>query len=708
MNTLSPIKYLTASAAVALLIQEAPLFAREAESAEEPTEAEAVADQTEPSNGVEPGALALLDVPLEDLLTLESTSVAKKRQKVSESAAAVYVVTQEEIRRSSASTVADLLRVVPGVEVGQLSNGLTAVTIRGLNSRIASSLLVMVDGRSIYNSAASGVFWDQLLLPLTDIERIEVVRGPGAALWGSNAVNGVINIITKHSSDTLGTTVNARAGTRSQDASITYGARLSEALSFRAYGNFRHDDGLLDADGKYWSKQWDGYEFGTRIDWQPTVDDALTLSGEFSKADFNTPFLELRRNPLDPGYDLISAQNGFETYNVLGRWAHEQSDRLDWSLQVYHSYLTRAESAFPIIHSKVLDADLGVHWSPDETHDIAFGFGARQLDDEGVSTAAVTVTRAQMTDRWLSGYLQDEISLLGEDLRLTVGAKLEKNNFTGFEFQPSVRLFFRADEDLALWGAVSRAVRTPSLLERVTNVSMTFLPAGSPENPLPIPIYPRSFGVPDKPSEVVVAYEAGVRADLAEGWSLDVAAYYNNYHRLLALVPTGVEPIFIPQVAEPVGLYADVDFASAGNARTWGIELLLEGQITPGWRMEASYSHFNHDVGSDMQSGTVYDLAYPLEGSPRHQLGLRNYVELTEDLSWDTQLRHVSELLDGEVPAYTALDARLTYRPLASLELSLIGEGLLEERRLEFSQYLYPIPASYVPRAVSAEVRYRF
>ena len=701
-------KYLSTTVAIVLLLQEAPVAAQDYRSDAEPAATEAVSDGPEASNDVEEGALALLDVPLEDLLTQESTSVAKKRQKVSESAAAVYVVTQDEIRRSAASTIADLLRIVPGVEVGHLANGLTAVSIRGFNSRISSSLLVMVDGRSIYNSAASSVFWDQLLLPITNIERIEVVRGPGAALWGANAVNGVINIITKHSSDTLGTAASARVGTRSQEGSISHGARLSDDLSFRAHAHVRRDDGLVNAEGEDWSKQWKGFEVGTRIDWQPTIDDALTLSGDYTKATFETPFLELRRNPLDPQYDLISAQNGFTAYNVLGRWAHQHSDQLDWSVQVYHSYLTRAEPAFPVIHSKVLDADFGIHWSANETHDISAGVSARQLKDEGVSTVAVTVTRMNTTDRWLSGYLQDDISLVGDDLRLTLGAKLERNNFTGFEFQPSARLFLRADEHLALWGAISRAVRTPSLLERVTNISLNVLVPGTPENPLPIPVYPRSIGMPDKPSEVVIAYEAGLRADLAEGWSIDVAAYYNKYDRLLALVPAGFEPIFIDGFAQTAGLYANLDFASAGHARTWGAEFLIEGQITSRWRMEASYSHFNHSLGSDLQSGTPYDLANPLEGSPKHQLGLRNYAELTEEISLDTQLRHVSQLLNGEVPAYTALDARLTYRPLASLELSLIGEGLLGERRLEFSQYLYPIPPSYVARALSAEVRYRF
>jgi len=706
MNTPNSTSRLSTSAAIAFFLLATPVFAQDPLGPQALAETRPV--QADAGSQTGEAALDLLDIPLEDLLTLESTSVAKKRQKVSESAAAVYVVTQEEIRRSSASTIADLLRIVPGVEVGQLANGLTAVSIRGFNSRISNSLLVMVDGRSIYNSAASSVFWDQLLMPLTDIERIEVVRGPGAALWGSNSVNGVVNIITKHSSDTLGTTVSARAGARIQEGSITYGARLSESVSFRAYGDVRHDNGLVDESGNRWSKSWDGFTLGTRVDWQPTVGDALTLSGEYTRADFETPFLEVRRNPLDPGYDFTSAQNYFKTYNVLGRWAHQHSDELEWSLQVYHSYLNRQEPAFPAINSKVLDADLGVHWAPNETHDIAFGFGARELNDRGVSTPGVTLLQSQTTDRWLSGYLQDEIALLGEQLRLTLGAKLEKNNFTGFEFQPSARLFFRPDENLALWGAVTKAVRTPSLLERLTQISLNVLAPGSAENPLPIPVYPRLNGMPQKRSEMALAYEAGLRADLAEGWTLDVAAYYNSYKRLLAFVTSGFEPIFIPQVAQPVGLYADVNFASAGDARTWGVEVLLEGEVTPQWRVEASYSHFNHDLGSNEETDAPYDLAYPLEGSPRHQLGLRNYVDLADDLSFDTQLRYVSELVGGAVPAYTALDARVTYRPLASLELSLIGEGLLDARRLEFRQYMYPTPPSYVPRAVSAEARYRF
>ncbi|MET1756365.1 TonB-dependent receptor [Novosphingobium sp. RD2P27] len=701
-------RYFAATAALAFVFAEAPVFARDAGTSVKSEASDSPAQEADQLEGAEAGALALLDVPLEDLLTLESTSVAKKRQKVAESAAAVYVVTQETISRSSASTIPDLLRLVPGVEVAQLTNGSSAVTIRGFNSKIANSLLVMVDGRSIYNSAASGVFWDQLLLPFADIERIEVVRGPGASLWGANAVNGVINIITKHSSDTLDATATGRAGSRSQEASFTYGSRLSDTLSFRTYGVYRHDNGLLDANGGELSRRWQGLSVGTRMDWQPTIDDAVTLSADYGKGDFDTPFLELRRSPLNPGYDPIAAEGGFKSYNVLGRWTHQQNEKLDWSLQVYHSYLNRREVGFAGVRSKVLDADLGVHWVPNATHDIAVGLGARQLDDESTSTPSVTLTRLANTDRWLSGYVQDDISLIEDKLRLTIGAKLEKNDFTGFEFQPSARVFLKVGKGLALWGAVSRAVRTPSLLERVTQISLTALLPGAPENPLPLPVYPRLNGVPDKKSEILLSYEAGFRADLAEGWSLDVAGYYNDYSRLLALAPTGFQPILSPSIAQPVGLYADFDLGGAADARTWGFEALLKGQIASGWRMEASYSHLNYEVGPDPLSGAPYELVFPLQGSPRHQLGLRSYADLSDNVLLDTQLRHVSELYHGQVPAYTALDARLTYRPRVGLEMSLIGEGLLDDQRLEFIQNLYPTPPSYVPRTVAAEVRLQF
>lgn len=650
----------------------------------------------------------LFDVPLEDLLTLETTSVAKKRQQVRDAAAAVYVITQEDIRRSAASTIPDLLRMVPGVEVGQVNTGGTAVSIRGFNSRLANSVLVMIDGRSIYVSTLSGVFWDQLLLPLGDIERIEVVRGPGSTLWGSNAANGVINIITKHSSDSLGLTAVARAGTRGQEASLSYGSRVSDDLSLRVYGALRSDDGLVDAQDNDQSTHLEGKSVGARIDWQPGTGDAFTFQTEYSVGHSDTPFLRVRNDLFNPGYDQELVDNEYDSFNALGRWTRHQSDSLDWSLQAQHNRIERTELGDTNLTWDMTDLDFGLHWQASEIHDFNFGVGVRLVNDRFESSPELTYTIPSATDHWISGYVQDDISLIPDRLRLTLGVKLEDNNFTGFEFQPSAKLFFRPDPGFAIWGGVSRAVVTPSRLARSAQLAVSVSLPNTPLNPGPLPLYAQLNGVEDSDAEVVIAYEAGFRADLSSSWTLDVASYYNEYDGLTAASLQSITPLFSPGIPFPLGLLANFSLPSSGQTKTWGVEAVLKGEIKPWWKMELSYSHFDYDVAIDPASGREYQFIYPINGSPHHQARLHNSFDLADRLSVDVDLRHVSSLTDGVVPAYTNADFRITYHTLGELELSLIGENLLKDRRAEFTQPEYPIPLAYVPRKISIEIRHRF
>lgn len=395
---------------------------------------------------------ALLDVALEDLLVLESTSVAKKRQTVRDSAAAVYVISQEDIRNSPAGTIPDLLRAVPGLEVGQIANGATAVSIRGLKGRNSNSLLVMVDGRTIYVSTLSGVFWDQLNLPLQDIERIEVVRGPRATLWGANAVNGVINIITKHSGETLGARAHTRVGNRKQEAALSYGTRLAEDITLRAYSTGRRDEGLQNFAGEDTGTPTNSGEAGFRLDWEPTQRDAFTLQGDYKAGSADNTTFAIDPALIDPTPIPIVIAMEYHQTNLLARWLRQQSDKFNWSAQAYYSKIHREELGFFHLDWSIADFDFGANWRPDDTHDISFGINARAIWDQFETVDhRVMFQRATNTDLWLSGYLQNDISLIENELRLTVGAKLERNNFTSFEFQPGARIFYRPAENLGLW-----------------------------------------------------------------------------------------------------------------------------------------------------------------------------------------------------------------------------------------------------------------
>lgn len=651
---------------------------------------------------------SLLDLPFEDLLSLESTSVAKKRQRVQDSAAAVFVITQEDIRRSPANSIPDLLRMVPGLEVGNQGTGATAVSVRGFNSRLSNSLLVMIDGRSLYVSTFSGVFWDQLLLPLGDIERIEIVRGPGASLWGANAVNGVINIITKHSSNSLGTSLDARASIRDQEVNLSHSGRISDTMSYRLYGTYRHEDGLVDVDGEAISDRWVGYGAGARLDWEPSERDAFTLQAEFGDGSFDNTFESPNTDLLNPGYVTTKVQNGFENYNVLARWARQQSETLDWTLQAHYDFVDRREFSGPRLVWKQGDVDFGLHWQASDVHDFNFGIGGRFIDDIAYGGPSLQFEDFPRPDKWISGYVQDDISLIPDTLRLTLGAKVEHNNFTGFEFQPSAKLFFRPSKSVAMWGGVSRAVRTPSRFERSAHLSLSVELPGTLLNPTALPIYTRLNGSEETDSERLTAYEAGLRIGLPESWSLDVATYYNRYKHLTTIEMAGTTPLFVTPIPYPVGLLVDMDFLNNGTAQTWGVEIALSGHIKPWWKVDLSYSHFDYKVELNPVTEVDTRLLFALNGSPTDQLSIRSAIDIGDRLAVDAQVRYVSSILDGSVPSYFGADLRLTYRPLDSLELSLIAENFATKRHAEFTQPSYLTPLAYTPRTVSAEARIRF
>lgn len=720
-----------------------------------PAAAQSALPQEDERNTIEatpaaPSAFAmdpsLLESSLEELLVKEATSVAKKRQKVRDSAAAVHVITQEDIRNSPGGTIVDLLRTVPGVEVGQLANAATAVTIRGFNGRNANSLLVMIDGRSIYVSTLSGVFWDQLMLPLSDIERIEVVRGPGATLWGANAVNGVINIITKNSADTLGTKALARANTRRQELSLSQGFRASDDLTIRAHGAYQRDELLVDADGRDLAgRAREGGEVGLRLDWQASPRDAVTLQADYSGADFVNTVNLLSLNPLNPTFDVITPEEEFEQISVLARWSRTSSDTLRWRAQAYYTHLDRTELGVADYSFKIADFDLGVNWTVSDTHDLSVGVGARLIDDEGISFGPASVPMSGPMsgpssgpfagpssspfagpasglspassrtsgddlgkDVIVSGYIQDDITLVPDRLNLTLGAKLEYNDFTGFEFQPSARVFYRPAKSVGLWGSVSRAVRTPSRFERSAELILQPLPAGSELNPLPIAGLTTLIGNRDLGSEQLTALEAGVRYDFANGWNLDLAGYYNFYSNVVTPTAIGTEFISVPGVPGPVGFVLVTEPQGRGKLETWGLEASISGEVAPWWSLRASASNLNFSKDTDPLTGEGFELLLSPATSPEYQASLTNTFEITPNFQLLAQLRYVSELLEGEVPDYLTGDFRLRYDVGDGLELSLIGENLFQDRQLEFVQPFYPTPPSFVLRTVSAELRLRF
>lgn len=644
----------------------------------------------------------ILALPLEDLLTLETTSVARKRQSVADSAAAVHVITQEDIARSSASTIPELLRMAPGIEVAQIQNGDIGVTARGFNSPLASSLLVLIDGRAVYFSSLSGVLWSQQLLPLSEIERIEIVRGPGATLWGSNAVNGVINIISKHASSSRGLTVVGRAGDHEQSLTLSYNGVLGDSLSYRLYGHGIHDKGLVKANGNPIARETVDFAIGGRIDYEPATDTAFTLQADYSTGRFGELARLVRTNLSDPGYDLHTFDNSFGNLSLLARLSKQPTEQFDFSAQVYATRtwvrmkgLTGAQTT--------VDGDVGVRWSLSDRHEFNLGIFGR-INSTKISSQEPTFRFQdhRFQDHWLSSYAQYDFWLLPNSLRLTLGSKFEFNDITGFEIQPSAKLLFRPASGHSLWAGISRTSRTPSIYERSADFYLQVEPGGSLINPLPFAVYSNVMGYPLLGSEHQTAYELGLRGKLAKGWTYDVAWYLNDYRDLTAPVLVGLSPIQQPtsifQQTSPYTLpafQANLQYQNSDAAKIWGVEALVSGAITPSWRVDLTYSHLH--VINPGTSGY-------LSSSPKDQFGLRSALEINDRLTLSAYFRHVGRLATGAIPAYQSLDLKARYQIAPNAEISLIGKNLLNKQHAEYFDRRFPAEPAFVPRSISIQL----
>ncbi|MBS0481362.1 MAG: TonB-dependent receptor [Proteobacteria bacterium] len=644
----------------------------------------------------------LLDMSLEEILAQEVTSVAKKSRRVGDSAAAVTVITQDDIRRSAARNVPDLLRMVPGMEVAEVQSSATSVSARGFTSRFAANLLVMIDGAAIYSTSISGMFWDQALIPLQDIERIEVIRGPGGTLWGSNSINGIVNIITKQSVDTQGLRLNASAGTFDYRTEASYGSQLTDTLSFRVYGDFRATNGLDSASGAVPNNSWKGGLGGVRFDVAPSENDSVVVLGEYSRGSFQERFQAVNLGPLGASYVTQIQQNRFASTHVLARWKHQVSTDFDFTLQAYFNNLFRTEFG-ATIDRDLFDLSGEGRWKIDHVNEINFGLSGRISRDRIGSTYSLSDPSGSNTDRWLTGYLQDEISIVPDKVRLTIGSKFEENNFTGFEIQPSVRLFVRTSPAFAAWASISRAVKTPLLINREMQANVTLI-QNVPGFPIPVPVSATFNGTSKAQSEEVVAYEAGFRGNLSRTWTYDVALFYNDYSKLSTGDLVGTAPLFVPGYFLPVGVQLNYVVGNQGSGQSKGMEASLSGTLARWWKAELSYSYL--DLTLNAKPGS-----YVLSGdgaSPHHQVRLSSVMNLTDKFSTDASIHYVGEAQNHKRAAYTDLDIRATYRFNSQIEVSVVGSNLLKDRRLEYYQDTLPLELVYVPRSVFAEARVRF
>jgi iron complex outermembrane receptor protein len=579
----------------------------------------------------------LAEMSLEELMNIEVTSVSKKSQRLSDAAAAIFVITQEDIRRSGYTSIPEILRLAPNLQVARVDSSQYAITARGFNSTTANKLLVLIDGRTVYTPLFSGVFWDVQDTLLEDIERIEVISGPGGTLWGSNAVNGIINIITRRSQDTKGGLVSLGAGTKERGAGVRYGAKLGEDATFRVYGKGFNRDPLTVGNGTGVQDWWNKGQVGFRTDWG-RGSDALTLQGD--------------------GYTGTIAQVGDDKSisgaNLLGRWNRTLQDGSTLQVQ---GYFDRTRRVYPGIFGELLDTydiEAQHRFQVGARHEIVWGGGYRMMHDAVTNSAVLAFLPNVRPLTRINGFVQNSIAL-HERLTLTLGVKFETNSYTGLEVQPNVRLAWKFRDDALLWSAVSRAVRTPSRLD-----SDLFSP-----NQAPFLI----AGGPNFKTEKLIAYEVGYRAQPTPQASFSVSTFYNMYDDLRSIEPG-------PGGALPLTLTNKMKGYSYG-VETWGSYRVFDW-----WRMSAGYNYLKEKLGFDADSRDHNTAA--AGNDPAHQFSARSAINLADNLDWDVGLRVIGALASPDVRNYVTLDTRLGWTFMKGAELSLIGYNLLDHNHPEF------------------------
>lgn len=625
-------------------------------------------------------AAPLAELSLEEILQANVTSVAKRPQRVEESAAAVFVISREDIRRAGVTTLPELFRMVPGMEVASLASGNAAVTARGFNGRFSNKLLVLIDGRAIYLSTLSGVLWDQQMPPVEDIERIEVVRGPGATLWGANAVNGVINVVTKHAADTLGGLASARASTdRNGRILLQWGGAVGEHGAVRGYVVGHTAEGDAYSAPERLRDSASAVQAGFRYDFEPNDRDSFSLQGDVQQGESDL----LRLAPGIAGPAVQAGAIRFSGQNVLGRWTRAD-DGMVSSVQVYWDRVERREDTLDGVRNQV-DIDVSQYFSLGDRHRVVWGGGYRWSSDEVKPlTPVMRLSPVERSDNWFGAYFSDEISLVPDRLRLSLGAKVEHNDYTGVEVQPSARIAWTDEGGWTAWGAVSRAVRTPSRLE-------TALQFDDPIIAIAV--------AGDLNAEELLAWEAGWRGKLGPAVTLDLTAYLHQYENLMVWSAT--------PATGPGQPFITLRYVNGGEVQTVGVEAALDARITDRWTVKVAATAMDMDARKSGFMVPGLD-TFNSNRSPRSQLSVRSWFDVTDKIDLDVWVRRVASTGDGQVKAYTDLDIRAAWRATPTIELFVLAENLLDDERLEMIETGLGSPSAFNERRVwfGATARY--
>ncbi|SLM28876.1 TonB-dependent receptor [Desulfamplus magnetovallimortis] len=658
----------------------------------------------------------LLSINIENLMDMQVTSVGKKQQVLSSSAAAIHVITAEDIKHSGVTSIADALKLVPGLHVARLNSDKWAINSRDLGSRFAETLLVLIDGRSVYTPSFSGVYWEVQDTLLADIDRIEVIRGPGATLWGANAVNGVINIITKSSKETQGGLVEAGAGDlEHRFGSVRYGTAITDNVNARIFCKGFDRESLTHPDGSESTRGWESFRGGFRMDADITSQDLWTLQGELYSGDIYQCMKEL---PILPVSDFMVEETPSTGYSfaiedhsevsgghIQMAWQKILSSSSEWDLQLYYDRMYRKE-LFITEERESVDLEFEHRFSPMSRHDVVWGLRCNHTWDHFDDTLMMSAVHDSDRNTLFSLFVQDEFLLIPDTLWLTLGTKLEHNEVTGSEILPGIRLFWSLSNSHKLWGAVSRAVRNPSRLERDGEAMPYLSPPFSLEmseypytNYLPV-VYSLSGGEWFE-SERLLSWEAGYRFIASSSFFADISLYYNRYNNSRSFE---VDELII----HDDWIEQKIRFVNGPSWQTWGGELSLAWNPLDWLKLDMAYSFLRRQLNSEAEVSSK---------APNHQFSLQGTLSPLDSINFHCRLKYVddsSQVLWSAPPdflydidAYTTLDFAVIWKATSHIDISLSVQNLLDEAHVEAVQEVW-IPPEEVRRSIYGKVTCSF
>ncbi len=611
----------------------------------------------------------ITELSIEELMSIEiKTTISRKPQAVNKVPAAVFVITQEDIRRSGATSIPEALRMVPGLEVSKIDANRWTIASRGFNNYYSNKLLVLVDGRTVYTSLFSGVYWEVQDTVLGDIERIEVIRGPGGTLWGANAVNGVINIVTKRARDTQGGHIDIIAGTEERAiGSLRYGGKAGEKAWYRVYAKYLKRDSSASFSGGERPDTMEISRAGGKMELEVSDRDSLLVQGDYYNGESGAR--NIRTLPYDPYFEKINSIEDKSGWNIQTRWDHSYSERSDFNLQIYY-HMNERDNPGLYEREAVYDLDFQHRIKLGKIQEILWGTGYRHVNNKTRGSFDISFIPPERTDHLYSLFIQDEFTIFPERFNATIGTKFEKNSYTGKEIQPSLRLMWTPDSMNSVWGAVSRAVRTPSRFEHDVRTNYLFSMEGYD------PFYFAIVGNRDTKSELLWAYEAGYRFKPRDSFLIDITLFFNRYERLVTYE-------FGQSFFEGEPPYLVITESAANNMKgnTCGGELTVDYSPLSFLHFKGAYSYLRFDLEDPVTLG-YYSRFY--EGaSPSHRFSVRSSIDLPYNLEMDLWFKYRDNLSSHSLPSIFNMDARIGYRLSKDIDISITGQNLLDSKQPE-------------------------